>query len=388
VRRLALAVVLVAAGGSTLLTTSCGRSEPPPPAAKPASAVAKEGELLTVTLTPEAEQRLGLRTAAAEMKNVERTRSLGGDVQIPPGRTAAVAAPLAGTIGGNPPAAGQRVRKGQAIFTLTPFLSAESRASLSATRIEAEGALEGAKVQLAAAKIAFERAERLLQDKAGSQRAVDEARAQRDGAQASVKAAETRRDLLGSAIAGTLGPVALEAPFDGVLRKVLVAAGEAVTAGTPLYEVADLSRLWIRIPVFVGDLRTIDASKAISIEGQAAKPISAPPSADPLTATADLFYELESRDDALRPGQKVTAALPLRGEAESLVVPWSAILHDIHGGTWVYEKIADHKFTRRRVQVKAVTDKIAVLTGGIKPGTPVVTEGVPELFGTEFGHAR
>src|SRR6185295_6518414 len=148
----------------------------------------------------------------------------------------------------------QKVRKGQAIFTLTPFLSAESRASLSATRIEAEGALEGAKVQLAAAKIALERAERLLQDKAGSQRAVDEARAQRDGAQAAVKAAETRRDLLAGAVAGTLGPVALEAPIDGILRKVLVAPGEAITAGAPIYEVADLSRLWLRVPIYVGDL--------------------------------------------------------------------------------------------------------------------------------------
>ena len=73
-------------------------------------------------------------------------------------------------------------------------------------------------------------------------------------AQAAVKAAETRRDLLTNAISGTLGPVPLEAPFDGVLRKVLAAPGEAVTAGTPLYELADLSRLWIRVPVYVGDL--------------------------------------------------------------------------------------------------------------------------------------
>jgi RND family efflux transporter MFP subunit len=380
VRRLALALVLVAAG--------CKPSDPPAYVAKPASAVAKEGDLLTVTLTPEADQRLGIRTVAVELKKVERTRSLGGDLQVPPGRTAAVAAPLAGTIGGTAPAAGRRVRKGQAIFTLTPFLSAEARASLSATRIEAEGALEGAKVQLAAAKIALERAERLLQDKAGSQRAVDEARAQRDGAQASIKAAETRRDLLAGAVAGTLGPVALEAPFDGVLRKVLVAAGESVTAGTPLYEVADLSRLWIRVPVHVGDLAGIDSSKGISIEGQSAKPAAAPPSADPITATADLFYELENKEEAFRPGQKVTVALPLKGEEESLVAPWSAILHDIHGGTWIYEKIGDHKYVRRRVQVKAVIDKTAVLSGAIKPGTPVVTEGVPELFGTEFGHAR
>lgn len=376
------------ATASLLLLAACNRSAESTYVAKPASVVAKEGDLLTVTLTPEAEQRLGIRIVPAEKKKVGRTRSLGGDLQVPPGRSAALAAPLAGTIGGAAPAAGQRVRKGQAIFTLTPFLTAESCASLSAARVEAEGALEGAKVQLAAGKISLERAERLLQDKAGSQRAVDDARAQRDSAQAALKAAETRRDLLASAVSGTLGPLALEAPFDGVLRKLLVSAGEAVTAGTALFEVVDLSRLWIRVPVFVGDLKGIDASQGIFFEGRTAGPVAAPPSADPVTATADLFYEIENRDGALRPGQRVTVALPLKSEEESIVVPWSAILHDIHGGTWVYEKIGEHKFARRRVQVKAVVEKTAVLAAGLQAGLPVVTEGVPELFGTEFGHAK
>jgi len=379
VRRMTFALLLLAA---------CKPAAAPPPAAKPASVVAKEGELLTVTLTPEAEQRLGIKIASVELRKVPRTRTLGGDVQVPPGRSASVVAPLAGTLAGAPPAAGQRVQRRQTLLTLTPFLSAESRASLAASRIDAEGALEAAKVQLAGATIALDRAERLLRDKAGSQRTVDEARAQRDGAQAAVKAAETRRDLLAGAVAGTLGPLPIEAPFDGVVRRILVASGESVTAGTALFEIADLSRLWVRVPVYVGDLRGLDVSQEIRIEGLAAKPVSAPPSADPLLATADIFYELDDKDGALRPGQKVTAALPLKAEEESLVAPWSSVLHDYNGGTWVYERIEPRKFTRRRVQVKSVIGGDAVLSGAIKAGTPVVIDGVPELFGTEFGHAR
>lgn len=66
--------------------------------------------------------------------------------------------------------------------------------------------------------------------------------------------------------------------------------------------------------------------------GRAARPVAGPPSADPLAATVDLHYELEDAGRALRPGQRVSVALPLKGEEESLVVPGAAILLDVHGG--------------------------------------------------------
>src|SRR6185503_791002 len=53
----------------------CKPQAAPAPAAKPASVVAKEGELLTVTLTAEAEQRLGIKISPVELKKVERIRS-------------------------------------------------------------------------------------------------------------------------------------------------------------------------------------------------------------------------------------------------------------------------------------------------------------------------
>ena len=78
----------------------------------------------------------------------------------------------------------------------------------------------------------------------------------------------------------------------------------------------------------------------------------------------------------------------MRGEEESLVVPWAAILHDIQGNTWVYESIAPQTFARRRVQVVRIVGGDAVLASGPKPGTKVVTDGAAELFGTEFGGGK
>jgi hypothetical protein len=61
---------------------------------------------------------------------------------------------------------------------------------------------------------------------------------------------------------------------------------------------------------------------------------------------------------------------------------------DINGGTWVYENVSDHKFVRRRVQVKYVVDSTAVLKTGPPVGSKIVTAGAMELFGTEMGFAK
>jgi hypothetical protein len=123
-----------------------------------------------------------------------------------------------------------------------------------------------------------------------------------------------------------------------------------------------------------------------------AKPVAAPPSASPLGSTVDLFYELEQPADAgsarFSPGQRVGATLPLKGEAQSLVVPWSAVTFDVHGGTWVYENVGPRAYARRRVQVRYVVVEQAVLADGPPAGTSVVIQGVAELFGREMGFAK
>ena len=90
----------------------------------------------------------------------------------------------------------------------------------------------------------------------------------------------------------------------------------------------------------------------------------------------------------LRPGQRVSVTLSLTGADQQNVVPWSAVLHDVHGGTWVYEALGEHVYARRRVEVQDVVDGGAVLARGPAAGTKVVSVGAAELFSTEFGPAK
>jgi hypothetical protein len=114
----------------------------------------------------------------------------------------------------------------------------------------------------------------------------------------------------------------------------------------------------------------------------------APPSANPATGTVDVYYEMDNRSPRSSPGQRVGVALPLASEAESLTAPWAAVLHDIHGGTWVYEQTGERTFVRRRVSVRHVVGDTAVLAAGPAVGARVVTAGAAELFGAETGFSK
>ena len=55
---------------------------------------------------------------------------------------------------------------------------------------------------------------------------------------------------------------------------------------------------------------------------------------------------------------------------------------------WVYVSLGGHKYSRRRIRLERISGPLALLASGPEPGTPVVTDGAAELFGTEFGGGK
>ena len=119
-----------------------------------------------------------------------------------------------------------------------------------------------------------------------------------------------------------------------------------------------------------------------------AKPVEAPPSANPVAATVDLYFQLNNVDPDLTPGQRVGVTVPLTGSQDSLTVPWGAVVYDVQGGTWVYQQISPRTFKRQRVLMRFVKDDTAVLASGPPVGVNVVNQGAQELFGTETGFSK
>jgi RND family efflux transporter MFP subunit len=266
------------------------------------------------------------------------------------------------------------------------------------------GARADLEVKKARLDVAAERARRtetLLKDKAVSEKSDQEAKADLAEARAALDAAQARWRVLSGgaaeAVASSLPTQVLPSPLDGVIQDLRVGEGQSVAAGTPLFSVASRNPVWVRVPVYVGDLAAIDPGHTAGIEplgatagtaGLLARPVQGPPAADPAAASADLYFELANPAGAFRLGQKVGVALTLKTSEDSLVIPWAAVLFDLSGGAWVYERTGPTTFVRRRIDIKYVSDGLAVLGRGPAAGVEIVIAGAAELFGTEFGAGK
>ncbi|MCY2973037.1 MAG: efflux RND transporter periplasmic adaptor subunit [Planctomycetota bacterium] len=393
--------------------------------------VPHESDLATITLTKEASERLGITTVASELRKVQQHRTFGGEVVIPSGRSIMIAAPVAGIVSpsGNSkiPAPGSKVKAGDVVLALSPILSPErdvptpaeqvqmagAKATLVAAQVTALGDVQRGKADVAAAKINLDRAKKLLADRAGSQRAFDDAQALSNVAATVLTAAEERYaqltkligSLEGSSSDDLASEITLKAPVDGVIRSLNISAGQQVVGGASLFEVLDMSTVWVRVPIFVDLLSSIQPNapgRVVSLDGkpnnrtsheveslfQRALPIEAPPTADAGSSSADLYFEVSNQQSNLRPGQRIGIELPMESEVEATIVPAASVLYDINGGTWVYTQKEPLKFVRQRVTVLWFDGTQAILQRGPSSGTLVVADGAAELFGTEFGPGK
>jgi membrane fusion protein, heavy metal efflux system len=376
-----------------------------------------ETDVYRVTLTPQAEQRLQIRTERAKLQSVARTRDLGGLILIPDGQRIPVTAPLAGTLSSVRSAPqlipGTSVSAHQQLFELTPIMRpdleapgvaervqmANANAMLISAQVQAAGDTEQAKAQVEGAKINFERARKLLADRAGSQRDVDNTEVALNVAMRALEAASQRKAMLDKVSleinTGKVPIVSITAPTDGTIQTVMARVGQVVSIGAPLLEIVDLRHLWIRVPVYAGQLHEIDILAATSMTDLSQRfeqvpivPVPAPPTADPISASIDIYYQLDNCEGRFHPGERVSVKVPLKGEAESLVIPRASVIRDIHGIAWVYIKTGEHEFRRERVEVRFTTKELSILQAGLSEGTEVVVDGAAELFGTEFGTGK
>ncbi|WP_133271099.1 efflux RND transporter periplasmic adaptor subunit [Hymenobacter radiodurans] len=390
----------VALAGLLGLVTACVKEEAvkhvsPSEIANPV----KESDLTTVTITEQAEQRLGIKTVAIKTDNVQATREVGGEIQAVPGQAVTIVAPVQGTLrGGATITAGQRVRQGQTLYQLVPLPAERDLLTL-------DQGTDQARTQLQVAQARLQRAEELLADRAGSVRARDDARADVALAQRALADARARQSALNGRVGGGQA-LPIKAPLSGVVQRVTVAPGSVVTANTVLVELASLTKVWVRVPLFVGDLRRLGKEQSVTVRPlnggapRQARPVEAPTLGGTAgTATADVFYEIDNSDEAFRPGERVAVDVRLGNAAggatngaagaaastPALTIPAAALLYDASGGQWVYVRTKPRQYTRQRVEVqRAVGDQI-VISRGVKAGAEVVTDGAAELFGTEFG---
>ena len=179
---------------------------------------------------------------------------------VPPGGAIDVTAPVAGTLAGTPLTPGRAVRQGEPLLRIVPL-----QAGTADLRINAERDVTAARAALEAVQRRAERAEILLKDGSGSRRAAEEARADLATAQATLQAANERLAVVNRSGVIQSNELVVQSPISGVVELVSAQPGQTVAASAPLAKISRVDRLWIRVPVYSGDLPNLDPSQGASI---------------------------------------------------------------------------------------------------------------------------
>jgi Cu(I)/Ag(I) efflux system membrane fusion protein len=312
-----------------------------------ASAPSNVSGYANVKLTSDRQQLIGVQTGMTEMRSLGRSVRTVGRVAVDETRLYKINTKFDGYIEKlYVNVTGQQIRKGQPLFSVySPDLLSTQQEYLLAMR-----AAKQAPSLLAAARQRL-----LLWD---------------------ITPAEIRElERTGTARKS----ITIYSPTNGFVLNKIAVAGARVTAGEPLFEIANLDRVWIQADVYESELQFIrmgaPATTTLSyLPGRTwtGRVTFIAPTVDPMTRTVKVRSEFDNPDGALKPEMfgDVVIQQPAR---QVVVVPDSAVLQT---GTRsvVFVVKADGTFEPREVSVGTKTEQVYEVRSGLAAGEKVVTQ--------------
>ncbi len=173
----------------------------------------------------------------------------------------------------------------------------------------------------------------------------------------------------------------VRAPFDGTVIGKNVVLAERVGPDTEMFQVADLSTLWVQADIYQKDLPKLDQlgdtlhfRAPNTNHDHTAKIFYTGDILDPETRTVRLRALVENPQRHLKAGMFVEVALPGESIPDVLVVPTSA-LQEIEGKVIVFVQAGEEEFQKRNVVVGARSDGTVQIREGLKAGEFVVVAG-------------
>jgi len=341
-----------------------GTVPPQPKAEQPVVPEAKGQQAApTVVLSPDKVQLIGVRTAIASTRSLERQIRTVGKVEPDERRLAFVNTKIGGWVKKLYVSfTGERVVKGQPLLSIySPDLVTAQEEYLLALRsmqssphrdhdgfeeIDAsrKGLLDSARQRL------------LLWDI--TQQQIDELE----------KTGKPQTDMI------------IEAPLSGIVLEKMVLDGGYITPGMNLYKLADLSSLWIMADVYEYEvpLVKIGQKARVTLPYSAGEAIQATvnyinPVLDPVSRTVKVRLVVKNAGLALKPEMFANVEIRVSSGAR-LVVPREAVLFSgLRQIVYVEKKPGVYEM--RRVTLGQQGDDYVEVLKGIKKGERVVTSG-------------
>lgn len=170
------------------------------------------------------------------------------------------------------------------------------------------------------------------------------------------------------------------APISGTVISKQIVEGQYVDEGTTFYSIADLSRVWVYLEVYEGDIRFVKTGQAVDITTEAypneqfrGRVTFIDPVMNPETRTVRVRTEFPNTGGNLKPQMYVKAALSLP-QKEALAVPVHAVVQTGKRNV-VWVELKENQFEPREVTLGARTDGWYEIVSGLSEGEMVVTTG-------------
>jgi RND family efflux transporter MFP subunit len=316
-------------------------------------------------LTAAQKKNLGIATVAAATQTASPALTYPARVTLPPASVRVVAAAGAGLVTQLHVQAGDTVKRGAPLVTLSMPGLADAQNALTQARL---------KSQLAAANAA--RDEKLFSEGLIAESRLRATQSEAQSARAELAAAQTALSMLGAGkVSGSA--ITLTAPIAGVVTESAAEPGERVDAGMALVKVADLSKLALEIPLSTAQARQVAVGQSVTV---ADSPASGRVTAllPQLSASQSVLARASLADPQklLRPGQSVQVAIAGAQSTEGLTVPAAALVWKANT-PYVFVETAQG-FTPTAVQVVRQNASQAEVVG-LAPGSRVAAKGVAAL---------
>ena len=254
----------------------------------------------------------------------------------------------------------------------------------------AEGTYLKSAARLHEAKLAYERAKDLYEQKVVSLAELQRREATMKTAQAETREARNRLELLGTPRQEVerldredtiKADVPLRAPFDGRVIMRNITRGEVVEMEQKLFTIADLSDVWVVGNVPEKDIQFIRKDQKVNVI------VSAYPHAiipgtityigdvlNPATRTMRLRVTVSNPDRLLKPEMFATVLVYAAATPDALTVPLEAVQNG-PTGTMVFVQRGTNDFEVRPVKVGSEQGEVVTVLEGVSAGEQVVTKG-------------
>jgi RND family efflux transporter MFP subunit len=221
-----------------------------------------------------------------------------------------------------------------------------------------------------------ERQQKLVEQGFISQNALDEALAQRAVLREQISAARARAEGTGR----SLGKTKVVAPIDGEIETQVVAQGDYVKVGDPLFALVGMQRMRAHLLFPENAGNRIRPGLKVRLESPAApgRPIETAideikPTVSAGNRALDAIVRFDSEDGAFRGGGSVNARVVVDVKQGALMIPEQSVV--LRPAGKVVYLIADGRATQRIIETGMKQDGLQEVVKGLAPGEVIATDG-------------